>query len=383
MDVSERIQRRRNGRTRDAIVVEWDALNPACHCPDPVGRAATVEALLDAVDPIFEDVLPPDIYVWGEAGTGKSALVAAVMSAMESEFRQHPLRYTANRARGVDSEIQFVYVDGWQTNTCFKLYHRMLDALRAENIPKRGIGTDDLLSGVKTELQGIRGLVLAVDHISMPGSVSMAELNEFLAPLDAVSTIAIGRESPDALGRAAPVEDIHVPPYGTELIDVLSVRASRGLSRALGHPHLRRIAHWADGNAHDALAALYLAALAAHEDDGSRIGADHVSEAIELVPRDGTTLSHVLALSETEQDVLERVIRISRQEAIDIDNMADRIATDSDLTDTTVKRLLYELAQDDVLQRVELRLGEDLVGRRPSQVEPNFAVPLFEHVREA
>ena len=383
MDVSDRIQRRRNGRTHAAVVVDWDALNPAYHTPDPAARVASVESVLDAVDPAFEDELPQNLHIWGEAGTGKSAICTAIMSALKSEFTQHPLRYTSTRTTRTSSDLQFVYVDGWRANTQFKLYHQILDALRTDRVPKRGIGTEDLRNGIASELNDKTGLVLAIDHVSMAGSLAMDELESFLSPLDAVRTITIGRDSPEALEITGPVEDIHLAPYSTELVDVLALRASQGLSRTLEPPHLRRIAEWADGNAHDALAALYLAGVEADQSDASRIHYEHVSEGIEAVPRDGTSLSHLMALPETEQALLKDVIDTTRQETLEIECMSHHIAEHSRLTDTTVKRLLYELAQDNVLQRTAMRISSDLVGRRPSQVEPNFSVPLFEHVRDA
>lgn len=45
-------------------MVDWDALDPAVHLPEPIGGEALFEALLDALGPLFGEPLPPKVYVW-------------------------------------------------------------------------------------------------------------------------------------------------------------------------------------------------------------------------------------------------------------------------------------------------------------------------------
>lgn len=383
MDLAERIQRRRNGRTKDALVVDWDALNPAYHFADPVGRAAVLEAALDGLDPIFDEELPPAIYLWGPGGGGKSAIVTALMAALEAELADRRVRYTATRGRSAMSGLRFVYVDGRRETTRFKLYHRILNEIRDDTVPQRGIGTDNLLADIEAEVGDGGGVLVAVDHVSMPGSMALAEVQDYVAAIDNARVLGVGRMPPDRIGGTAPEVTVHVPAYDHELVDVLMVRGARGLSRSLDHGLARRVAEWSKGDAHDALSALYLAAVYAEEADEDHLGHDHVDRAMSAVPRDGTSLSHLLSLSETERAVLCTVVRNARDADLQIDEMAGRIADDSSLTKTTAKRLLYELAQEEVLERHQVTTGEDLVGRRPSRVRPTFAPELFAHVSAA
>jgi len=68
-------------------------------------------------------------------------------------------------------------------------------------------------------------------------------------------------------------ETVTVPAYRDhELVDVVTDRVSTGLAAgALDHGAVRELADWADGNAHDALAALFGAAVLASEDEADRI----------------------------------------------------------------------------------------------------------------
>lgn len=98
MDLADRIARRRNRQLGDRLVLDWDALNPAIHLQEPVGRDALYEDILDAVEPVFDEVLPPNLYLWGPAGSGKSAIVTALMAALRSELTGAQQMFTATRS---------------------------------------------------------------------------------------------------------------------------------------------------------------------------------------------------------------------------------------------------------------------------------------------
>lgn len=68
MDLVERIVRRRTRRVENRLVVDRDALNLTVHLPEPVGREGLCNQLLDVLDPLFEESLPPNAYVWGHRG---------------------------------------------------------------------------------------------------------------------------------------------------------------------------------------------------------------------------------------------------------------------------------------------------------------------------
>lgn len=383
MDLAERIARRRTRRTENRLVVDWDALNPAVHPPqDPVGREALFEALLDRLDPLFDGGLPRNMYVWGPRGSGKSAIVTHLLSTLKQELSSQRPLYTATRGESGLSGTRFVYLDARRATSRFQLYRQVLDELRAETIPRRGVSTDELRDAIESELATAEGMLVAVDHVGEPDTVTLRDLQGFFEPFETAAWIGVGRTSPDGLPLPMPERHVHVPPYSYELVDILTVRGTRGLSRALDHVHAQRIADWADGDAHDALAALFIAALNAEEAGETRLRDTDIDAGIEAVPPGGATLGQVLTLSENEQRVLRTLLDLPGDDERSIDAEAERVAERTDLTSATVKRLLYELAQTGVLQRTEVSSGGQVVGRQPSMVTPNFSPTLFERLHD-
>jgi len=377
MDLVERIVRRRTRRVENRLVVDRDALNPAVHLPEPVGREGLFKQLLDVLDPLFEESLPPNAYVWGPSGAGKTAIVTTLLSALEQELTDRQPLYTATRAESGRSGFGFAYLDARRARSEFRVYRQLLDELRPEPVPERGLGTDDIRADIESELATTRGVVVAVDHLGEPETVDLEAVHRFFAPFEGVAWIGVGRQPPEDLPLPLPETQVHVPGYTHELVDILTVRGTRGLSRDLDHVHARRIADWADGDAHDALAALFVAALDAEADGVVRLRDEDIEAGVAAVPKDGVSVARVLGLPDNERRVLRELLETSADGDLPVHDAADRIAARTDLTSSTVTRLLYELSQRDVLRRQEVSVGRQVVGRPPSTVTPNFSARLF------
>ncbi|MFB6183433.1 MAG: Cdc6/Cdc18 family protein [Haloarculaceae archaeon] len=382
MDLTERIDRRRNRSSLNELIVDADSLNPAVHLQEPIGRETLFEALLDAIDPLFDRATPPNVYVWGPEGSGKSAIVTALISALDSELTGGQSFYTATRGESDQGEVRFVYLDARQATSEFRIYRQLLDSLRAESVPERGVSTEMLREQITSVVSASETVQIAVDHLGEPKTIDLEDLYGLFEPFDGLSWIGIGRTPPEELPFPMPEQQIHVPAYTYELVDVLTVRGSRGLSHTLDHTHAQRLADWADGDAHDALAAMFVAAANAEANDATRLRNEDIEVGMEAVPRDGVPIGRVLALSDNEQLVLERLLDRSRGGHDSIDTTAEHIADETDLTSGTVKRLLYELAQFGVLERREVPIGAQMDGRQPSTVTPNFSAPLFQQLRD-
>ncbi|ADD04514.1 Orc1-type DNA replication protein [Natrialba magadii ATCC 43099] len=175
---------------------------------------------------------------------------------------------------------------------------------------------------------------------------------------------------------------VTVPAYRHhELVDVITDRASTGLAAGvLDHESVRELAIWADGNAHDALAALFSAACLAADDDATRIETAHLEAARNAVPANGVHIDRTLALSDTRQQVLSHLVDVDTADR-PIREVSVAIAERSTLTDGTVKRFLYELADRGVIERVPLPTTGS--GRRPSTVEPRFPTLVFKALNSA
>jgi Cdc6-like AAA superfamily ATPase len=383
MDLDARIRRRRRRESEPRLVQDYEALSPVAHVAEPSDRGPVFERLLDHLDPVFDGTLPPNAYVHGPFGSGKSAVVTALFARLDRlSTKTGSVIHTSTRAASPPSP-GFVYVDVREATSEFAFYRRVLDALVDESVPRHGISTDTLRERLHGLLGGSQaGVVVAVDHVGGPGGAAAADLVELFAGLPSnVSWLAIGRTPPDEM----PLMDytatsVRVDAYRRQmLVDVLMTRASTGLARqALDHEHARRIAGWADGNAHDALAALFVAAGHAERAGRSRLADADVATGIDEVPTDGVSLARALALPANKQVVLRRLVDLAPEERASVTATTQAISEHDgvDLSQGTVKRFLYEMAEAGVVERVQAETAPGK-GRPPSRIELRFSPAAF------
>lgn len=388
MNIDERIDRRVRTGTEPGLVSDYEALAPVAHPDEPVGRGSVLEELLDALDPVFDDDLPPSIYVHGPSGAGKSAVVTTLVAHLDAQIGGD--RATIGTAtRVAEPRTAFVYVDARVASTEFGLYRAILDALLDESIPEQGVGTDYLRDRLRDALahRG-RRLVVAVDHVGEPETFDLPDLADTLGDDRSLSWIAVGDTAPSQLDFVAAVPEtvVELPRYeGHALVDVLTERASVGLTRdVLSHGHVRQIASWAGGNAHDALAGLFGAAVTASAAGHDRLTDDDVETGTAAVPRGSVPLGRVLALSANRQRVLRGLLDLDDDERGSVEKTAGAIADlpAVDLSQGTVKRYLYELAEVGITERVRNDRAPGK-GRPPSRVEPRFPTLVFRELFDA
>ena len=384
MDLGSRIRRRQQSGDGTRVVLDYHAISPVAHVDDPTGRGSVLERLLDYVDPVFGGRIPPNAYVWGSPGSGKSAVITALFARMNrSRSLSDSLIHTSTRG-GTGTTPDLVYVDARDASTEFRLYQSLLDGVLAESVPEHGVGTDTLRTRLDEYLVPHNHSVLvAVDHVDERGTQSLGAIADSFEAFDgSLSWVAVGRQSPSALAEAVrPPEHIEVPAYRDPvLVDVLTTRASAGVARqAVEHEQLRRIAAWSDGNAHDALCVLFAAADEAATEGMSRLRERDLHTAMDGIPRPCVPLGRVLALSDNRRLVLRHLIAIDDEQRASVDAAATAIAAASgvDLSGGTVKRLLYELAEAGVAERVTSDRSLEGSGRSPSRLEPRFPTRVF------
>jgi len=383
MDIEARIRRRQRRDSEPRLIQDYDSLSPVSHVEDPADRGPVLERLLDHLDPVFNGSLPANAYVYGPDGAGKSAVVTALFSHLQKlPTENRGIIHTTTRAQSPMSPA-FVYIDTRETSSEFAFYHAVLDSLVEENIPKHGIGTETLKSRLHNRLSNSQiGVVVAVDHVGEPRSTSESDLIELFSGLPSnVSWLAIGRlDRSDTELTNYTDEAIRVNRYQQQmLVNVLMTRGSVGLAQqALEHKLAGKIATWAEGNAHDALAALFIATDRASEVGRTRITEPDVEAAFEEMPQPCVPLGVVFALPDNRQAVLRQLIDLGPEERSSVTATTEAIGGSSavDLSAGTVKRFLYEMAEAGVVERVqtEARGGQ---GRPPSRVEPRFPPTVF------
>ncbi|MFB6250980.1 MAG: Cdc6/Cdc18 family protein [Halobellus sp.] len=383
MDLDARIKRRQAHDEGQRLVQNYESLSPAAHIEEPSDRGPVFERLLDHLDPVFEGTLPPNAYVHGAFGSGKSAIVTALFTHLNRLSTQTgSVIHTSTRAAS-PTIPEFVYLDMRETASEFAFYHWILDACVEETVPKHGISTDELRTRLHDALsQWYTGAVLAIDHIGEPDSIETETLVNRLSGLPSnVSWLAISRKPPEETDLTTyTATSIEINRYQRQmLVDVLMTRASAGLTQqALDHDLARKIAEWADGNAHDALAALFIAADRANRERRTRLKDADVAAAIEEIPRPSVSMARVQALPENKQLVLRKLVDLPSENRASVAATTDAISTSPglDLSRGTVKRFLYEMAEIGIVDRVQAE-GNSGKGRPPSRVELRFPATLF------
>ena len=383
MDIEARIKRRQRRDGEPRLIQDYDSLSPVTHVEEPADRGPLFERLLDYLDPIFDGKLPPNSYLHGPGGVGKTAVVTALFSHLDQlPTETRTVIHTTTRAQALTSP-SFVYIDARRTTSEFAFYHAVLDALVEETVPEHGIGTETLRTRLHEVLSGSNtGVVVAVDHVGEPRSTSESDLIDLFAGLPSnVSWLAMGRMEPAVTELTAYTdESIRVEPYQRPmLVDVLMMRSSVGLAQqALGRELANDIAEWAEGNAHDALAALFIATDRASEAGRSQLTAQDIEAAIEEMPSPCVSLGIVLALPDNRQAVLRELVDLGPEERSSVTATTAAIggSDDVDLSPGTVKRFLYEMAEAGVVERVQATT-QGGQGRPPSRVEPRFPPTVF------
>jgi Cdc6-like AAA superfamily ATPase len=383
MDIDARIKRRRRRDGGPRLIQDYESLSPVAHIEEPSDRGPVFERLLDHLDPVFDGRLPPNAYVHGDFGSGKSATVTALFAHLQRlSTETRSVIHTSTRAAS-PSTPGFVYLDMRETTSEFAFYHSVLDALVEEKVPEHGISTQELRGRLHTLLGNSRtGVVVAVDHVGEPTSTDTDTLIELFAGLPSnVSWLAIGRAKPDETSLTKyTASSIHIARYQRQmLVDVLMTRASEGLAQqALDHELARQIAQWADGNAHNALAALFIAADRANQDGRTRLRERDVTAAIDEIPQTSVSLAQVLALPDNKQLVLRKLVDLGSDDRASVSATTEAIRSqhDVDLSLGTVKRFLYEMAEIGIVERVQSDV-ENGKGRPPSRVELRFPPTAF------
>ena len=379
MDLSDRITRRQQRDELPHLIEEYDLIAPTYHLEEPIGRGPTLERLLDYFEPALDGHIPPNGYIYGASGVGKSALVWSLIRQLATITTVSPTAiHTTTR---VDTRRMpgFVYVDALVSTSIFSIYRSILNQLVDEPIPSQGVPTEMLAERISDLLRGTAGAVICIDHVDAPRTVDADAIIEMFRRLpNNTAWVAVGETEPSKTPLTQyTTAPIRVDPLREQvLIDIVMGRASRGLtSGAVDHPTARKVVSWAAGDAHAALAALFIAADRA--ETAGRLSLTHadLQAGCSAVPPDGVSLARVMTLPMNRQAVLRALIELDAEARGSVGDATAALAG-LDLSGSTIKRFLYELAEWGILTRIQSP-ADHQPGRHPSRVEPNFPAPVF------
>ena len=379
MDLSDRITRRQQRDELPHLIEEYDLIAPTYHLEEPIGRGPTLERLLDYFEPALDGHIPPNGYIYGASGVGKSALVRPLIRQLAAITSVSPTAIHTTTRVDIRRVPGFVYVDALVSSSIFSIYRSILDQLVDEPIPSQGVPTEMLIERISDLLRGTAGAVICIDHVDAPRTVDADAIIEMFRRLpNNTAWVAVGQTDPSdtplARYTAAPIRIDSIREQ--VLIDIVMGRASRGLtSGAVDHATARQVVSWAEGDAHAALAALFVAA--DRTETAGRLSLTHadLQAGCSAVPPGGVSLTRVMTLPENRQAVLRALIDLDADARASVGDTT--AALDGlDLSASTIKRFLYELAEWEIITRIQSPVGHQ-AGRPPSRVEPNFATPVF------
>jgi len=379
VNIDERIERRLGYDVGAGVLVNVDSISPVSHLESPIGRGPAIERILDVFSPAFSGGLPPSTYVFGPKGSGKSAVVASLFRRLATY--SGPPRAIQTSTRAVEQSLPgFVYVDARRASTRFKLYHETLTAVGDDPVPEHGIGTDDLAAELRTAIGTGTTVVIAVDHTNEPETPTPSTVVDWLTDVTGhIVPVCLGRAQPDTLAWE-PDASVAFTRYRRDiLVEVLTSRCSTGLGRdALSHEQIREIAEWASGDAHDALAAIMGSAVTAARAGATTVRPADLDAGIDEVPKPCVALGRVRALSQSRQRLLYELVSLdtAARESVSAATKAIAAREHGDLAASTVRRVLYELADANLLDRVTVK-QTDGKGRPPSRLVPRFPTLVY------
>ena len=379
MNIDDRIERRLGYDIGAGVLVDLEAVSPVSHVDSPVGRGPAFERLLDVFEPAFSGRLPPSAYIHGPKGSGKSAIVSALFERLAAHSGPPQAIQTSTRA--IEPTLPgFVYVDARLAATRFRLYHATLDAVSDEPVPEHGVSTEGLAEKLRSAMRTGPDLVVAVDHVNEPETPAPMTVVEWLDDVgNGIVPVCLGRHSPDAIEWEAS-ESVAFEPYRRHvLVELLTSRCSTGLGRdAVSHDQIREVSEWAEGDAHDALAAITGAAVTAEREGASTIRPRDLDAGIAEITKPGVALGRVLSLSESRTRLLYELVSLPESDRKSVSAATETIASRPtvDLSASTVRRVLYELADAGLLDRVTVTRS-DGKGRPPSRLVPRFPTLVF------
>lgn len=247
------------------ILADVDALDEEFLLEDTQVRETQIKELWFCLAPLERKKTPLNCWLYGEPGTGKTAIARFVLSQLESL-----------------ATVKAVYVNCWEKNTSYGILDRIITELRI-------LGPEKPATSQKLELlqRYLRDhmLVIILDDIDRPAPAERNAIIYNLCNLRRVGLICISKslstifDLDDRIKSRLNAVRIAFPKYTTdELQEILTRKAEQALAAGTWSGEiLGRIAELAAGDARVAIHTLKNAAYYAQKDSAEKITESHAT----------------------------------------------------------------------------------------------------------
>jgi len=288
-------------------------------------RDEEIEAYSHALQDVLFGREPENVFLYGKAGLGKTAVTEYMMDELRGE--------AATREQADDLHIHQINCNG---RTLFMVVRQLVNRLlpeAASNFPKRGLGTGDAFDELYTQLDRIGGTHLFVideiDHLDdantllyeLPRARANNHISEALVGIVGISNDYTFRQSLSPKVKDTLMEtEISFSPYDAgELQTILCHRAEKafvdGVCDQSAIAKAAALAAQDMGNARQAIDFLRVGSEVAEREGDRHVIDDHIERARALVQR-GRLQNKIRDQTEHAQYILEAIATLAQEDEL-------------------------------------------------------------------
>jgi orc1/cdc6 family replication initiation protein len=306
----------------ETIFADKSVLNESYQPEEILERDEEIESFSHALQDVLFGREPENVFLYGKAGLGKTAVTKYMMDELRSEVT---VREEAN-----DLHVHEINCNG---KTLFMVVRRLVNDLLPEDsspFPKRGLGTGDAFDELYEQLDRLGGTHLVVfdeiDHLDdvntllyeLPRARSNGHITDSLVGIIGISNNYTFRQSLSAKVKDTLMEtEISFSPYDAgELRTILHNRADRAfVDGACDDSAIAKAAALSAqdmGNARQAIDLLRVGAEVAERENDEVVSDRHIENARTLVQR-GRLRNKIRDQTEHAQYILETIAKLDQQ----------------------------------------------------------------------
>ena len=301
------------------------AVYPSNQPAEVLERDTGIKAYSNALKDVLFGRPPDNIFLYGKAGLGKTAVTRYMMQELQAEVEDRP-----------DADELYVHSTNCNGRTLFVVVRQLVNELLPETaspFPKRGLGTGDAFEELYKQLERIGGTHLFVfdeiDHLDdvdtllyeLPRARSNGHIHTAEIGVIGISNNYTFRQSLSPKVKDTLLEtEISFSPYDAgELRTILQSRAEQafveGVCEQSAIAKTAAIAAQDVGNARQAIDLLRVGAETAERRGDDRLTGEHIDEARTLVKR-GRLHDKISDQTRHAQPILETIATLQQSGAV-------------------------------------------------------------------